>query len=83
MGAGGFHGRVREGIGCGPPAKNHQVVRSIVRVFVGFHVCRTFHICLFFAFAGISVGGRDGCLYPAIGHVAAARRGSSGEGGFG
>src|SRR5579864_294563 len=21
MGAGGFHGRVREGIGCGPPAK--------------------------------------------------------------
>ena len=21
MGAGGFHGRVRDGIGCGPPAK--------------------------------------------------------------
>ena len=32
MGAGGFHGRVRDGIGCGPPAK---ATRSSSPSFVG------------------------------------------------
>jgi hypothetical protein len=34
MGAGGFHGRVRDGIGCGPPAKATRSSRSMKQLSV-------------------------------------------------
>ena len=40
MGAGGFHGRVRDGIGCGPPAKaTRSSSPSVIRPDRGSSVC--------------------------------------------
>jgi hypothetical protein len=59
MGAGGFHGRVRDGIGCGPPAmttrsSNPPLSLGLSRVMALGHVPRRFgwivvlmHVCVF------------------------------------
>ena len=68
MGAGGFHGRVRDGIGCGPPAKatrsSSPSVVGLIQVLVLAWVTRG--CCVPRNLRMISMHGADLELYRAI-----------------
>ena len=46
IGAEGFHGRVRDGIGCIAPRHDHQVIRASLREGGDEALCRVLRACM-------------------------------------